>query len=178
MLKGAAVPRLSHILKYVQKNNHSAGWIAEMDGAHLSAWLHCLTASGDLENDLGMERKTSLSELLDLPASYGGAGLHSLDLAAYDEFMGSFAGIAAALISFCRNTELPAYIRIAEALEGTKGEGVGECECATMKGVKEAFERMEWLREPLSEEESNTATELMKGSIVVETPGSYDPERP
>ena len=121
-----------------------------MDGAHLSAWLHCLTASRDLENDLGMEKKAGLSYLLDLPESYGGAGLQSLALAANEEFMGSFAGIAAALISFCRNTELPAYIRIAEALEGTEGEGAVESECASVKGVKEAFERMEWLREPLS----------------------------
>ncbi len=36
MLKGIAVPRLSHILKSVQKNNNTAGWMAEMDGAHLS----------------------------------------------------------------------------------------------------------------------------------------------
>jgi hypothetical protein len=47
-----------------------------------------------------------------------------------------------------------------------------------VKEVKEAFERTAWLREPLSEEEANTATELMKGSRLVETPGSYDPERP
>ncbi len=50
MLKGAAVPRLNHILKSVQKNNNSVGWMKEMDGAHLSAWLiQCLTASEDLE---------------------------------------------------------------------------------------------------------------------------------
>jgi len=55
---------------------------------------------------------------------------------------------------------------------------VVESECATVKGVKEAFERMEWLREPLSEEESKTDTELTKGSRVMETPGAYDPERP
>ena len=89
-----------------------------MDEAHISAWLHCLAALGDLENDLGMERKAGLSELLDLPASYGGAGLQSMDLAADEEFMGSFAGIAAAFISLCKNTELSPYIRIAEALEG------------------------------------------------------------
>jgi len=74
MLKGAAMPRLSDILKSVQKNCHSEGWMDDMDGAHLSAWLHCLTASDDLGNDMGEERKESLSELLDLPASYGGAG--------------------------------------------------------------------------------------------------------
>ena len=53
MLKGATMPRLSHIFKSVQKNNHTAGWMAEMVGAHLSAWLHRLTASADLENDMG-----------------------------------------------------------------------------------------------------------------------------
>jgi len=58
-LKGAAAPRLSHILKSVQKNNHTAGWIAEIDGAHLSAWLHCLTSSEDLENELGAGEKGS-----------------------------------------------------------------------------------------------------------------------
>jgi hypothetical protein len=121
MLKGAAVPRLSHILKPVQKNSHSAGWMAEMDRSHLLAWLHCLTASDDLEFEMGAESKGGLSELLDLPASHGGAGLQSLTLAADEEFMRSFAGIVAALINFCRNTELQAYIRIAEALEGSEG---------------------------------------------------------
>ncbi len=104
MLKGAAVPRLSHILKLVQKSGRVAGWMADMDGAHLSAWLHCLTASDELENDLSEESKKNLSVQVDLPASYGGAGLQSLELASDEEFLGSFAGIAAALITFCRNT--------------------------------------------------------------------------
>ncbi len=72
MLKGSVVPRLSHILKSMQKNNNTSGWMAEMDGAHLSASLLCLTTSEDLEKDLGPEGRGSLSELLDLPASYGG----------------------------------------------------------------------------------------------------------
>ncbi len=46
--------------------------MAEKDGAHLSARLHCLTASEVMENDLGPEGGGNLSELLDLPASYGG----------------------------------------------------------------------------------------------------------
>jgi hypothetical protein len=79
MLKGAAIPRLSHILRSVQKIQHSRGWMREMDGARLSAWLHCLTASEDLELDLGMECRSQLSDLLDLPPSYGGAGLQSLE---------------------------------------------------------------------------------------------------
>ncbi len=53
---------------------------------------------------------------LDLPASFGGAGLESLEHSADEEFLGSFAGIAASLISFCRKAEIHAYIRIAETL--------------------------------------------------------------
>ena len=117
MLKGADIPRLSHILISVQKNNQSLGWMTEMDGARLSAWLHCPKVSEDLETGLGPEERGNLSELLDLPASYGGAGLQSLEASADDEFLGSFAGIATTLISFCRNTELDVNIRIAEALE-------------------------------------------------------------
>jgi len=44
--------------------------------------------------------------------------------------------------------------------------------------VKEAYERTEWLREPLSEKESSIATELVKGSRVVEALGAYDRKRP
>jgi len=97
--------------------------------------------------------------------------------AADEELLGSFAGIAAALISFCKNTEIHAYIRIAEALERTEDMDA-DTGCATIEGVKEAYEKTEWLREPLSEEESSTATELVKGTKVVEVTGAYDPERP
>ena len=79
MLKGAADLRLSHILRSVQKNKHVVGWVKEMDGAHLSAWLHFLTASKDVEQAFGPEGREHLSDLLDLPASYGVAGLHSLE---------------------------------------------------------------------------------------------------
>jgi len=51
-------------------------------------------------------------------------------------------------------------------------------ECATIKGVKEAYERMGWLRNPLSEDKSTTATELVKGGRLVGVSGAYDPERP
>jgi len=53
---------------------------------------HCL---GDLELALGTEGRDQLSDLLDLPTSFGGAGLQSLDNSADEEFLGSFAGIAA-----------------------------------------------------------------------------------
>ena len=67
----------------------------EMDGAHLSTWLHCLTASEDLEHALGTEGRSQLSDLLILPPSYGGTGLQSLEDSADEEFLGSIAAIAA-----------------------------------------------------------------------------------
>ena len=50
----------------------------EMDEAHLSAWLHYLTTLEDLEHALGPKGMSQLSDLVDLPPSYGGAGLQSL----------------------------------------------------------------------------------------------------
>jgi len=73
MLKKAAVPRLYHILRSVQKNKHTVGWMTEMDETHLSAWLHCLTASEDLDHALGPEGREQLSDLLGMPAPYEGA---------------------------------------------------------------------------------------------------------
>ena len=37
ILKGAAIPPLSHILRFVQKKTHTVGWMTEMDEAHMSA---------------------------------------------------------------------------------------------------------------------------------------------
>ncbi len=167
--------RLFHILKSVLKNNHTVGWMMEMDGARLSAWLQCLTASKELKNDLGPEGRGNLSELLELPAFYGGDGLQPLVTSVDEEFLGSFAGIAASLISFCKNTKLQVYIKIAEALEQMEDLDV-DMGCTSMDGVKEAYERTGELREPLSEVESRSATELVIGSRLVEVPGAYDPE--
>jgi len=150
--------------------------MTEMDNAHLSAWLHCLTTSVDLVNDMDAEEKENLSVLLDLPPSLGGAGLQSLNVAADEEYMGSFVGIAAELISFCKSMELPVYIRLAEALEGTKDLGA-TAGCATITGVQETYGRLERLREPLTDEESKTVTELVRESRLVEVPGAFDSER-
>ena len=46
-----------------------------------------------------------------------------------------------------------------------------------MQGIKEAYERTEWLREPLTAEETRTATELVKGTRMVDVPGAYDPDK-
>jgi len=117
MMRGAALPRLSHILRSVQKNKHTVGWMTKMNGTHLLAWLHCLTASEELKHAMGPEGRKQLSDLLDMLASYGGARLQSLEASADVEFRGSFAGIASAMISFYRKTEPLSYTRIAEVLE-------------------------------------------------------------
>ncbi len=84
--------------------------------------------------------------------------------------------MAAALISFCRSTETPAYERIADALEKTK-DGDTTTGGATVAGIKSAYERMESPRQPLTEEETRTATELVKGTRKVEVPGAYEPDK-
>ena len=76
-----------------------------------------MIASTDLEHALAPPALDQLSDLLDHPPAYGGIGLQSLERAADEELLGSFAGISASLITFCRRTELPVYIAIAEALE-------------------------------------------------------------
>jgi hypothetical protein len=78
MPKGAAVPHLSDIMRSVQKNQHSIGWMREMDGAHLFAWLHCLTSSEDLEHALKAHGKDQLASQLDLHPAYGGTGMQSI----------------------------------------------------------------------------------------------------
>ena len=72
----------------------------EMDSAHVSTWLHCLTSSPDLNYAMGPEEHHQLSEWLDLPPSYRGIGLNSLARSADEEFVGSFACIASSLIEF------------------------------------------------------------------------------
>jgi len=89
----------------------------EMDDAHVFTWLHCLSASTDLEYAIGPSARDQLAGLIDLPLAFGGIGMQSLERSADEELLGSFAGISAFIISVCRSTELPVYIAIAEALE-------------------------------------------------------------
>ncbi len=148
-LKGAAIPRLSHILRSVQKNHHSLGWMKEMDGAHLSAWLHYLSSSEDLEHALGAHGRDQLAAQLDLPAAYGGAGLQSLESFVDEEFLGSFAAITTSLIAFCKNVELLVYTRIAQTLEALE-ETEGSQSCTTTKGIVEVYDTYAIRRVPLS----------------------------
>jgi hypothetical protein len=65
MLSRAAGPRLTHLLKLVEKSPRTERWMKEMDEAHVLTWLHCLTASPDLENALGTEERDQPSAWLE-----------------------------------------------------------------------------------------------------------------
>jgi hypothetical protein len=75
MLTGAASQKLIYLLVSVQENPQTAQWMREMDGAHASTWLHCLTASTDLENVIVPLALDHLAGLIDLPPALGGIGL-------------------------------------------------------------------------------------------------------
>ncbi len=75
MLTGAFGHRLTHLLKSIQKDPETVKWMREMYAAHVSTWLHCLTASTDLENAMESLALEDLTDLLDLPPSNGGIGL-------------------------------------------------------------------------------------------------------
>ena len=83
----------------------------------MSTWLHCLSASTDLEHAIGPRARDQLAGLIDLPPSFGDIGMQLLERSEDEELLGSFAGISASLISFCRSRELHVYVAIAEALE-------------------------------------------------------------
>jgi len=113
MITGAASQKLVYLLKSIHKNPQIALWMLEMDDAHVSTWLHCLTASTYLEQAIGPQAREQLTGLTDLPLAFGGIGLQSMERSTDEEFLGSFAGISASLISFCRSTGLPVYFAIA-----------------------------------------------------------------
>ena len=130
-----------------------------------------------MKHALGPEGRDQLSDLLNLPASYGGAGLQPLEASADEEFRRSFAGISASLISFFSKAELPAYIKIAEAQEKLEELEAGSC-CPTVDGLKEVNERMAAMMEPLSKAETEVAIEMVRESTTVEVPGAYNTDKP
>jgi hypothetical protein len=67
MLTGAASQKLIYLLKTVQKNPQTAQWMREIDDAHVSSWLNCLTASIDLENAIGPLARDQIAGLIVLP---------------------------------------------------------------------------------------------------------------
>ena len=78
MLTGAACPRLTHLLKSIEKNEGTEAWMQKMDNAHLATWLHCLTSSSTPEHALDPSDIDILACWVDLPYSYGGTEPKSL----------------------------------------------------------------------------------------------------
>jgi hypothetical protein len=72
----------------------------EMNDAHVSTWMYGLTAFSELGHDMGPTATTHLSSLMDLPPAYEGIRMQSLERAADEELLGSFASISASLIPF------------------------------------------------------------------------------
>ena len=167
MLTGTACPRLTHLLKSTEKNERTETWMQEMDNAHLSTWLHCLTSSSTLEHALDPRDMEILAEWLDLPFSYGGAELKPLSRLADEEFIGSFAAIASSLISLCKKTNLLIYIWIAEVVEALADPGIAlEDEvllnlAPMLTVIRDTAERVEEALSPLSNDELNLTTQLM-----------------
>jgi hypothetical protein len=62
MLTGAAGPRLTHLLKLMERNSSTEAWMKGMELAHLSTKLHCLTSSPDLDFALGPEAHHQLTK--------------------------------------------------------------------------------------------------------------------
>jgi hypothetical protein len=104
-----------------------------------------------------------------------------LERSADEEFLGSFAGISASLISFCRYAWLPVYFAIAKALEemGDAEELLNNGEAGftplPILQVREVAART-LAPPPPSEAAFNLATQLVKGHSVVEIPGRWSQE--
>jgi hypothetical protein len=111
-----------------------------------------------------------LSDWLDLPNSYGGADMKSLSRSADEEFLGSFATIASSLISFCRKTDLPIFIRIGEAVEALAdtvdtGEDAlqpNNLAPTMLTAIRNVAERAEFALSLLSMDELNSASQFVK----------------
>ena len=90
MLLGAAIPRQSHVLKTMAKDETSLQWMREMDALHVETWLGCL-GGHNLPQALSAMDRWDLTETLDLPTHLGGEGLRSLERSADSKLLGSWA---------------------------------------------------------------------------------------
>jgi len=154
----------------------------DMDSANVGTWLHYLTSSSVLETAIDDSSRDILTDWLELPPSYGGAGLNSLCRSSDEELLGSFAAIAASLITFCRKTELHVYLGIAEALEamGDDAEMLEEAvspspdyPCVSLEAIRVVSLRASECISLPTEEELTLATQLIKGHSRVEAPGKW-----
>ena len=129
MLTKGAVPRLSFITKCLPKDAVVCAWAKDCDTAHRNAWLDNHGAPSDLDDYWDDDDRTKLTKTLDLPPQFGGAGLTSLEHSADEELLGTAAASIADITDFLRDTDIPLYERLAEAVEHVatqKLQGTGE----------------------------------------------------
>jgi hypothetical protein len=134
MLIGSAVPRLTHIVKYVPKDDASIGWMKAVDEALLSTWLGC-TGVSTLGADMSSQERDLLSTSLDLAPQLGGIGMQSLIRDVDEELLGSRASMAANLIVFLRSKSLSVYDKLAGALDAMAGDDVDDTEMSVILAV-------------------------------------------
>ena len=113
-----------------------------------------------------------LSELLELPSFWGGAGFPSLERSADGEFIGPFATITASLVALCRKTKLQVYLRVVDALEdmGCSEEYSRALVSNAVLQVIGVGARVTALVGELSTEDILIAAHLVKVERVVEVP--------
>ena len=85
-----------------------------------------------------------------------------------EEFLGSFAAIASALVSFSMKTNLLVYIRIAEALEELDSPQPAGTPGATGTLIMEVNNRVQTMGVDITDEELDSVSLLVKGHMLVE----------
>jgi hypothetical protein len=180
MLTGSAVPRLTHILKSIPKDEASTSWMQSADDVHLSTWLDCAGAE-QLHDALITAEKDHLAASLDLPPQFGGVGLQSLMRVVNKELLGSWASITADLITFCKSKGLLSYSMIADALDSMADppppheEHQIACIHPAIAAMKTFSVRAHTFPETISNDEINFTTSLIMGERTLEIPGRYMP---
>jgi hypothetical protein len=174
MLIGSAVPRLSHVLKSVPKDQTSEPWMKEVDKEHMSTWMECVGAS-NLHSDLTDHERQHLADSLDLPPQFGGVGLQSLIRAADEEMIGSWASITADLITYFRAKNLPVYDELANALDDMADENTETTGVPAVQSFLAVSARAHAFLEDMTDAEMEFATSTVMGERLVEIPGRYIP---
>ena len=174
MLTGSAVPRLSHVLKSVPKDQTSEPWMKEVDKKHMETWMECVGALS-LHNDMTDKERQHLADSVDLPPQFGGVGLQSLIRAADEEMIGSWASITADLITYFRAKSLPVYDELAEALEAMADEETETNRVPAVQSLLAVSARSQSFLADMTENEMDFATATVMGERLVEIPGRYTP---
>jgi hypothetical protein len=176
MLMCLAVPRLTHIVKSVSKDDAATGWMTTVDEAHLSTWLDC-TGASTLGLDVTPQKCNHLSASLDQNLQFGGIGMQSLIKAADEELLGACVLVSANLIVFLRTKGLSGYDRLGDApdvmVDNEEDAMVPIIQAVTSLVVASA--RAHTFLFNMTQIEIDFATSLTLGERLVEIPGRYSP---